>query len=88
MLLLPFTDPQPPLPLFLAWSLAAHMSICTLVTWCWAHLPSSSPLCPLACLHLCVSVLAVPVVTSLPVHPSLFVSPGSMEEETSYFPQD
>lgn len=46
------------------------------------------PLCTGFSLHFCVLGLAPPLFLDLPVHPSLFVSPGPVEEEPGYFPYD
>lgn len=88
---------------FIAWYLSVSLSACPqagslapskcrwlLTSGCWVHPPSHFLPCPLVsvCLHFRVPALGPPLVSGLPVHPSPFVSPGPMEEEPGYFPQD
>lgn len=91
--LLLFADPQHPLPFLCLVSAPGHILwLCPnarLAPSLGARYPHALP--PLSTgfgLHFCVLGLAPPLFLGLPVHPSLFVSPGPVEEEPGYFPYD
>lgn len=78
---------------FFAWSLPLGTFSGSVQMPGWPPLlVSSTSMLFLLCLPISVSTsvsgLAPPLFPGLPVHPSLFVSPGPVEEEPGYFPCD